>query len=297
MNKYLMLKAVKQNWGLLRPGVWRDVTWYVFSDGSYEIQSEFNRIISDEDEKERISAERKVGSLRPEIHVTKGKMKKNKLAELRKYMEQKPWRDPLIISGGCDGVAWEIEQYSEDGKTVNSSGRLDYIYGQSVLEAIVECLPGDGDAYEASAFVTVERLKPNPKFIRDEESRRGLTRLIACGGREFQDYGLLAGKLDDLIKRYEYVEIISGQAEGADKLAEIYAITNNLPIRKFFADWSRYGRAAGPVRNREMLDYALEAHPVVAAFWNGKSRGTANMLEQAKAAGVECHIYLYDETD
>ncbi len=55
----------------------------------------------------------------------------------------------------------------------------------------------------------------------------------------------------------------------------------------------KYGKAGGPIRNRAMLDYAREETPVVAAFWNGKSRGTGNMLKQAQTAGVQCHIYLY----
>lgn len=135
----------------------------------------------------------------------------------------------------------------------------------------------------------------NPKFVKDENSHRGFTRLIVCGGKDFEDYSMLSEKLDDLLKRYEYVELVSGHAKGADTLAEIYANNNVIPIKVFPANWERYGKAAGPKRNREMLEYAMEAHPVVLAFWNGKSRGTGNMLKQAKTAGVECHIYRYGD--
>ena len=75
--------------------------------------------------------------------------------------------------------------------------------------------------------------------------------------------------------------------------AEQYAAENNVPIKIFPAEWKKYGKAAGPIRNKAMLDYAKDETPVVAAFWDGKSRGTGNMLKQAKEAGAECHIFLY----
>ena len=87
-----------------------------------------------------------------------GRMKEKVFSKLAEMMEQKPWRDPLIISGGCDGVAWEIRQYSADGKVVNTSGKIGYIYGHRVLEDIVKLLPRDGKSYAANAYVTIEKL-------------------------------------------------------------------------------------------------------------------------------------------
>ena len=69
----------------------------------------------------------------------------------------------------------------------------------------------------------------------------------------------------------------------------------NVPIMVIPADWKKHGRAAGPIRNRAMLDYAKKETPVVAAFWDGKSKGTGNMLKQAKAAGAECNIFFYED--
>lgn len=105
-------------------------------------------------------------------------------------------------------------------------------------------------------------------------------RMIVCGGVDFDDYELLCSRLDSLIAAYGSVTLVSGHARGADTLAERYA-----------AEWSRYGKAAGPIRNRAMLDYASEKTPVVTAFWDGRSRGTGNMLKQARAA---CHIVSYE---
>ena len=118
-------------------------------------------------------------------------------------------------------------------------------------------------------------------------------RLIVCGGVDFNDYEYFRREMDRLVAFYEKISLVSGHAKGADTFAEKYAAEKNIPIRVFPAEWKKYGRAAGPIRNRAMLEYAREETPVVAAFWNGKSRGTGNMLKQAGAAGVECHVFSY----
>jgi hypothetical protein len=119
------------------------------------------------------------------------------------------------------------------------------------------------------------------------------TRIIVCGGVHFNDYEDFKNKMDPLVASYEKVTLISGHAKGADTLAEKYAAEKGIPIKVFPAEWTKYGKAAGPIRNRAMLDYAKEQTPVVAAFWNGESRGTGNMIKQAKKAGVECHIFIH----
>lgn len=120
------------------------------------------------------------------------------------------------------------------------------------------------------------------------------TRIIVCGGVHFDDYEDFKSKMDPLVASYENVTLVSGHAKGADTLAEMYAAEKGIPIKVFPAEWTKYGKAAGPIRNRAMLDYAKEQTPVVAAFWNGESRGTGNMIKQAKKAGVECHIFLHE---
>ena len=120
------------------------------------------------------------------------------------------------------------------------------------------------------------------------------TRIIVCGGVHFNDYEDFINKMDPLVASYENVTLISGHAKGADTLAEKYASEKGIPIKVFPAEWTKYGKAAGPIRNRAMLDYAKEQNPVVVAFWNGESRGTGNMIKQAKKAGVECYIFLHE---
>ena len=139
-----------------------------------------------------------------------------------------------------------------------------------------------------------ELIKVNQKYPGKSESAIVPTRMIVCGGKDFKDYGYFEKEMDSLIQNHNHIELVSGHAKGADTFAEIFAGKNAIPIKVFPPDWKKYGKAAGPIRNREMLTYASEARPVVVAFWNGKSRGIGNMLKQANEAGVECHIFMYD---
>ena len=76
-------------------------------------------------------------------------------------------------------------------------------------------------------------------------------------------------------------EVVCGMARGADALGARYATENGLGIAKFPAEWDAWGKAAGPIRNAEMAKYA----DALLAFWDGKSRGTMNMIENANRRG------------
>lgn len=119
-------------------------------------------------------------------------------------------------------------------------------------------------------------------------------RMIVAGGRDFSDEKYLAESLDSLREEYIDIEIVSGHASGADSLAEEYAKRLGIALKIFPADWKRYGRAAGPIRNKQMLEYIMEGNPLIAAFWDGKSKGTKNMIEQARKADVECRVFRYE---
>ena len=116
------------------------------------------------------------------------------------------------------------------------------------------------------------------------------TRVIVCGCRDFDNKAFCFSQLDEILSGYTDPEIVSGHADGADHFGEEYAKAHGLKLSIFPAEWSRYGRAAGPIRNRKMLEYASEETPLIIAFWNGKSRGTKNMIMQANKAGAEVHI-------
>lgn len=105
-------------------------------------------------------------------------------------------------------------------------------------------------------------------------------RVIIAGCRDFNDYELLKEKCDYFLQdeKKEDVVIISGYASGADALGERYAQERGFQLETFPADWKAHGRAAGPIRNDRM---ACAANALI-AFWDGKSRGTKNMIETAK---------------
>ncbi len=88
-------------------------------------------------------------------------------------------------------------------------------------------------------------------------------------------------KLDELRGKIPITEVVSGGAAGADSDGEIWACELNIPVRRFAADWDKHGKAAGPIRNAEMADYA----EALIAFPGGK--GTANMVKQAKKKGLK----------
>lgn len=120
-------------------------------------------------------------------------------------------------------------------------------------------------------------------------------RIIVAGGRDFNNYILLSETLDAVLERYTLseVSIVSGCCQGADILGEHYAKEHGIPVVRFPADWPAYGKAAGPVRNRKMAEYASEGEGVLVAFWDGKSRGTVSMIRLADKHGLETKIITY----
>lgn len=112
-------------------------------------------------------------------------------------------------------------------------------------------------------------------------------RLLICGSRSWTDYPLILSTLREL---HDVEVVIEGDAPGADTLAARAAREFRIPVLPFPADWDRHGRAAGPIRNQEMLD---EGHPdLVLAFSEdlNSSRGTADMVAQARRAGVPVRL-------
>ena len=120
-------------------------------------------------------------------------------------------------------------------------------------------------------------------------------RIIVVGGRDFTDYALLSETLDVILKRYTLreVQIVSGCCRGADALGERYAREHGIPVVRFPADWQAYGKAAGPIRNRKMAEYAAECDGMLVAFWDGKSRGTASMIRLAEKYELQIKTITY----
>ena len=115
-------------------------------------------------------------------------------------------------------------------------------------------------------------------------------RLIIAGGRDFQDYSLLQRAVDGFLSGIsDEITIICGKAKGADALGERYANERGYAVYAYPADWHRYGKSAGFIRNQEM---ALNADALV-AFWDGQSRGTKNMIELAQRHQLKLRVINY----
>lgn len=107
---------------------------------------------------------------------------------------------------------------------------------------------------------------------------------LICGGREFNDSAIFDAAMGDLCTmRGCPSRVIHGHASGADALAHSWAHKMALDVDGIVPDWKTHGKAAGPLRNQQMLD---DFKPnFVIAFPGG--RGTADMVERARKAGVE----------
>ncbi len=103
-------------------------------------------------------------------------------------------------------------------------------------------------------------------------------KLAIVGSRTFSDYNLLERHINDISESFNIIKIISGGAHGADKLGEKYANINKIPTLILKADWGKYKKAAGVIRNKDIVDSSDK----VVAFWDGKSKGTLNSINLAK---------------
>jgi len=117
-------------------------------------------------------------------------------------------------------------------------------------------------------------------------------KVIVAGSRNFDDYELLKNKLNHLLKNKDSVEIVSGTAKGADKLGERYANETNSKLTLFPADWDRYGKSAGYIRNKQMAIYADAA----IIFWDGESKGAKHMIDLANSQKIEVRVVNYNRT-
>lgn len=114
-------------------------------------------------------------------------------------------------------------------------------------------------------------------------------KILVCGGRDFRAMEFLDKTLDELQDELspDKIEVlIHGCANGADTLAEKWAIRHGIPTVGCAADWATHGKAAGPIRNQYMLSAGKP--DLVIAFPGGA--GTRNMVQQARKAGVEVRV-------
>lgn len=116
-------------------------------------------------------------------------------------------------------------------------------------------------------------------------------KVIIAGGRDFYNYKLLEQAVQKSGLFMDIDTIICGEARGADYLGKKYARRNNIPVLSFPADWDKYGKRAGFIRNVEMA----EAGDALIAMWDGVSKGTKHMIDTATIYKLEIYIEMYEE--
>lgn len=112
-------------------------------------------------------------------------------------------------------------------------------------------------------------------------------KILVTGGRDYEDQATFDRVMDQISMELQRVVcIIQGGARGADELARGWAFERMCPVMTFPANWDRFGRGAGPIRNEWMLEYGQP--DLVVAFPGGK--GTAHMVKIATEAGVAVRV-------
>ena len=108
-----------------------------------------------------------------------------------------------------------------------------------------------------------------------------IKRIVIAGCRNYDNYDEAKKFLDKCLlnlKSENEIIILSGGCRGADKIGERYAKENKLQVELFLPKWDKYGKSAGPIRNKLMA----ELGDIVICFWDGKSKGTKSMINYAK---------------
>ena len=117
-------------------------------------------------------------------------------------------------------------------------------------------------------------------------------KIIIAGGRDFMNYNLLKEKVNKILQEKKLthkIVIISGCARGADALGILYASENAFDVEEYPAEWDKYGKKAGYMRNVEMAENA----DALIAFWDGKSKGTKHMIDIATERNLPIRVIRY----
>lgn len=116
-------------------------------------------------------------------------------------------------------------------------------------------------------------------------------KLIVAGSRGITKYSVVRQAIIDsgFWSKYKHsLEIVSGTAKGVDSLGELFAERNGLICHKFPADWDTYGKRAGYLRNIQMGEFS----DALCAIWDGKSKGTKQMIDFSRSIGLEVFVHI-----
>lgn len=116
-------------------------------------------------------------------------------------------------------------------------------------------------------------------------------KVIIAGSRTVTDMETVQKAIEE--SKFEIKEVVSGCAKGVDTLGIVWAYNNNVPVAPYPANWEVNGKRAGFLRNQSMADYS----DALIAIWDGKSRGTADMISRAEKKGLKLYIHLVEKKE
>lgn len=112
--------------------------------------------------------------------------------------------------------------------------------------------------------------------------------VIVCGSRDFNNKEFIYDRLDKILVNLpkEITSLVSGCAKGPDSIAIKYGEDYNYKVWRFPPDWQHFAKSAGIVRNTLMADFSTHC----IAFWDGKSTGTADMIQKAQKYNLTLRV-------
>jgi hypothetical protein len=153
--------------------------------------------------------------------------------------------------------------------------------------------PAADRSADASAARMVAAESPNADVKRRRKTGKQ-KRIIVAGSRTFDRYSLLKKVMnkiaDEKYPDYDIV-LLSGAAKGADTFGERWAFARWFTVERYYADWRKFRKQAGSVRNGEMV----KAAEMLVAFWDGKSPGTRDVIAQARRKGLKVKVVKFKE--
>lgn len=113
-------------------------------------------------------------------------------------------------------------------------------------------------------------------------------KVIIAGSQTIKRMAIIEKAIADA--DFTITEVVSGAAPGVDTVGAEWARINDIPVREFPADWRGFGRSAGMIRNQQMAEYA----DALIAVWDGKSRGTSNMIDSMRRRRKLVYVITVD---
>ena len=118
-------------------------------------------------------------------------------------------------------------------------------------------------------------------------------RVALVGGRDVEDFAFVLDRFEEVLLKeglHKYqIKIVSGGAKGVDSIARRIASLYGIPFREFPAEWDRYGKKAGPLRNSKIV----ENSDIVIAIPSPSSRGTWDTVRKAEKRGLKVYVFEY----